>query len=141
MTGKLHEQFRQLVTFGLVGITATAVHYVTALAVSQVIPLAYANPVGFLAAFGISYFGHLRLTFRVAAEESRHSTRMTRFFVVALLGFLAGQTMLLTLSSTGLLKEWQTLLIAVAVIPVTTFVVSRIWVFQSSPDDKSKDQA
>lgn len=135
MSHKLREQFRQLATFGLVGITATAVHYVTALALSQVIPLAYANPVGFLAAFGVSYFGHLRLTFRVAVSETRHTTRLTRFFVVAMLGFLAGQTMLLTLSSTGVLKEWQTLLIAVAIIPVTTFIISRFWVFKSRLDD------
>lgn len=58
-----------------------------------------------------------------------------------MLGFLAGQTMLLTHPNTGLLKEWQTLLIAVAVVPVTTFVISRIWVFQSGPDNKPKDEA
>lgn len=133
MSGKLRENIRQLATFGLVGITATAVHYATSLALSQIMPLAYANPLGFLTAFGISYFGHLKLTFRVAASESRHSTRLVRFLGVALIGLLAGQTMLLTLSRAGMLQDWQILLISVAVIPVTTFIVSRFWVFRSAP--------
>lgn len=132
MSARLREQVRQLVTFGLVGITATAVHYGAALALSQIMPLAWANPPGFIAALGVSYLGHLKLTFRVAASESRHAMRLTGFLAVALLGLLAGQTMLLVLSKTGRLEDWQTLLISVAIIPVVTFIISRFWVFRSS---------
>ena len=124
MSSKLRELIRQVATFGLVGIAATAVHYGTALAVSQVIPLAYANPIGFLAAFSVSYFGHLRLTFRISAQDSNHRMRMIKFFVVASLGFLMGQTILLILASTDRFPEWLTLLIAVGAVPVTTFVIS-----------------
>lgn len=138
MPGKLKELIRQVATFGVVGIAATGVHYATALGCAQFIPLAYANPIGFLAAFGVSYFGHLKLTFRVAAEESNHKTRAIKFFAVALSGFLMGQTILLVLSATGLLQEWQTLAIAVAAVPATTFVISRLWVFQQQPTEKSE---
>ncbi|MFN3314024.1 MAG: GtrA family protein [Hyphomonas sp.] len=141
MSAKLREQVRQLATFGLVGITATAVHYGAALALSQLMPLAWANPLGFVAAFGVSYLGHLKLTFRVAASESRHATRLSRFLAVALLGLLAGQTMLLTLSKTGRLEDWQTLLVSVAIIPVVTFIISRVWVFRSSAPENPAPRA
>lgn len=138
MSSRVRELVRQVATFGMVGIAATAVHYFTAFGASQLIPLAYANPIGFLAAFGVSYLGHLRLTFRIPAQESNHRMRMIKFFAVALLGFFTGQAVLLALAATGRFPEWLTLLVAVGVVPVTTFVISRFWVFAQAPSDRTE---
>lgn len=133
MSARARELLRQLATFGLVGIAATAVHYFTALAVSFVLPLAYANPFGFLAAFGVSYIGHLRLTFRIDDQESNHGPRLMKFFAVAFAGFLVGQGALLgMLSRFPMLPEWLVLMLAVGIVPVTTFLVSRFWVFRKT---------
>jgi putative flippase GtrA len=122
---------RQIIRFGFVGISATIVHYCTALLLANMIPLAYANPVGFILAFSVSYFGHLRLTFGIRNNETNHAVRLPRFLVVSLLGFVVGQMVLLGSTHLRMFPEWLSLLVAVATVPVTTFVVSRSWVFRT----------
>ena len=129
----VRELFRQLVTFGVVGVAATVVHYFVALAASMFIPIVFANPVGFLCAFWVSYFGHLHLTFQVSGMSKNHLARIAKFFAVALAGFLVGQgALVVLLSKIPMLADWQALMLAVAIVPITTFVISRIWVFKDS---------
>ncbi|MCW5721251.1 MAG: GtrA family protein [Devosia sp.] len=128
MTGKT-ETVRQAGTFALVGLAATGVHYLVALTLSLIMPVTWANPFGFLVAFGVSYIGHGRLTFRLAEGEHQHRKRLPRFALTATTGFLIGQGLLMALRALTPLPDWLALGIALGVVPVFTFVTSRIWVF------------
>ena len=132
------ETARQAGVFALVGIAATGVHYVVALGLSLVMPVTWANPFGFLVAFGVSYVGHGRLTFRLSADDTQHKKRLPRFALTATTGFLIGQGLLLALRALTPLPDWLALGIALGVVPVFTFVTSRLWVFSSArPIDNS----
>lgn len=126
------ETARQAGTFALVGLAATGVHYLVALALSLAMPVTWANPFGFLVAFGVSYIGHGRLTFRLAEGEQHHRKRLPRFALTATTGFLIGQGLLLALRALTPFPDWLALGIALGVVPVFTFVTSRIWVFSSA---------
>jgi putative flippase GtrA len=130
------ETARQAGIFALVGLVATGVHYVVALALSLAMPVVWANPFGFLMAFGVSYVGHGRLTFRLKDGEHHHRKRLPRFALTATAGFLIGQAILLVLRALTPFPDWLALGIALGVVPVFTFVTSRIWVF--SPSQKTK---
>ncbi|WP_099864273.1 GtrA family protein [Pararhizobium haloflavum] len=132
-TDRLFAFLRQISTFAGVGVAATLVHYLTALALSLMMPIAYANPFGFGAAFFVSYFGHLHLTFRLDPSERRHAQRLPRFFLTAFSGFLIGQAILVALTSIDVLPGPAALAIAVFTVPVITFVASRLWVFRVKP--------
>lgn len=124
------ETIRQASTFAIVGLLATAVHYVVALALSMAMPVTWANPFGFLAAFGVSYFGHGRLTFRLSADDRNHSQQLPRFALTATAGFLLGQALLALLGRFTPWPDWISLGLALGTVPVFTFAVSRIWVFK-----------
>lgn len=130
------ETARQAGIFALVGLVATGVHYVVALALSLAMPVVWANPLGFLMAFGVSYVGHGRLTFRLQNGEHQHRKRLPRFALTATAGFLIGQAILLVLRALTPFPDWLALGIALGVVPVFTFVTSRFWVF--SPSQKTK---
>lgn len=126
-----YARFRQVAIFGLVGVSSTAVHYGVALLLSQAMPLAYANPFGFLAAFLVSYLGHSHLTFAVAEGQRRHAERLPRFALVAVAGFCLTQAIVMALSALTGLPNWLILAIALVVVPVLTFIAAKFWVFGS----------
>lgn len=115
--------------FALVGIVATAVHYITAMASSFFLPVIAANPLGFLAAVAISYFGHMKLTFALPAWEQRHSNRLPRFVITAVAGFALGQVIVTALCFATALADWLILAIALSAVPIFTYVMSSAWVF------------
>lgn len=123
------ETLRQASTFAIVGLVATAVHYVVALVLSTMMPVVWANPFGFMLAFGVSYFGHGRLTFRLAAADRDHKRQLPKFALTAATGFLIGQAILATLRHFTPWPDWQILGLALGVVPAFTFAISRIWVF------------
>lgn len=129
MSWNAFPQVRQFLLFGLVGASSTAVHYLVALALSQVMPLSWANPVGFISAFLVSYFGHSYLTFELEKAEQSHRKRLPRFALVAFGGFCMTQVIVVTLSSQSTQPNWLILAIALAVVPVLTFVAAKFWVF------------
>ncbi|MGL4565081.1 MAG: GtrA family protein, partial [Halioglobus sp.] len=69
----------QVLRFALVGAAATCTHYIVALISALHIHLYGANLLGYLAAVAISYFGHQRYSFRVAAEDVSHQRQLPRF--------------------------------------------------------------
>lgn len=120
---------RELALFGVVGMVATAVHYCVALALTFWLPVTWANPAGFAAAFLVSYFGHARMTFHVPIDQRDHSRRLPRFALTALSGFLVGQAALLLLNASTMLPDWLALAAALGTAPVFVFLVARAWVF------------
>lgn len=132
MTSKHAATAREVSMFALVGLGATAVHYVVALALSLVMPVMLANPFGFIAAFGVSYVGHGVLTFRLTPEARDHKRHLPRFALTAFGGFLIGQALLMLLRSFTSLPDWLVLAIALGTVPVFTFTLSRFWVFTAA---------
>ena len=126
---KLILRLRQFLVFGLVGASSTAVHYLVALSLSHVMTILWANPVGFITAFVVSYFGHSRLTFGLQKAQRTHKKRLPRFALVAFGGFCMNQVIVVILSSQSTLPNWLTLAIALAVVPIVTFVAAKFWVF------------
>jgi putative flippase GtrA len=122
---------RQVLAFASVGIAATVVHYGAALLAAQWLPVTFANPIGFVVAVLVSYFGHVQFTFQLKGEARRHRHRLPRFLVTAVCGFLAGQTVLVTLTTLTNAPDWLALGVAVASVPMITFALSKLWVFRN----------
>lgn len=131
LAGKL-PHIRQFLFFGLVGASSTAVHYIVALAFAQTMPLAWANPLGFVTAFLVSYLGHTYLTFGLEKAQRSHRQRLPRFALVAFGSFCLTQMIVIALSHYTVLPNWLILAIALAIVPVLTFLAAKFWVFNTS---------
>lgn len=121
----------QLLQFVLVGGSAAATHLAVVGAVVACTGLAplWANVMGFLVAFVVSYHGHAWLTF--AAAQARGWATVLRFFAVACLSFVVNE--LLYAAALHWL-HWHYLwsLAAVLVlVAVGTFVLSKFWAFKA----------
>ncbi len=114
--------------FLLVGGSAALTHMaVFALAQDLMWPEA-ANALGFVVAFGVSFFGHRRLSFQDAGTTVAQS--LGRFAVTALAGFAANELVFIALLR-GL--HWPSLLALFAALVAAagqTFVLSRYWAFR-----------
>lgn len=122
----------QVLRFALVGAAATCTHYIVALISALHIHLYGANLLGYLAAVAISYFGHQRYSFRVAAEDVSHQRQLPRF-VAGSLGGLALSYLLLALMRDWLgAPNWLSLAVAVGLVPVYAFVLNKLWVFRAT---------
>ena len=110
----------ELAAFSIVGCAAFAVHFfvVSAIVPLGVPPLA-ANVLGFAVAFGVSFAGHDRWSFPASARSRSLAAR--RFFVVAVIGFLANQTL------------YFALLVVLTAVAGLTLVLSKLWAFADAP--------
>lgn len=120
---------RRLFWFVATGCTAAAVHFgVVVLLVARfgAAPL-WANLGGWLVALGVSFTGHLRLSFADQAAPAARSAR--RFFLVSALGFVVNESayaLLLHGSGLGYRAALAAVLVGVAVL---TYLLSRHWAF------------
>lgn len=119
-----------VVSFLLVGCSAAAVHLLVVFAFVNLggISALWANPLGFLTAFTVSYFGHSRWTFPL--DTTQHGRAVRRFFVLATTGFALNQTAFnWGLGWVG--QQFYLPLLAVVMIFVAaaTFVLSKLWAF------------
>jgi putative flippase GtrA len=121
----------QVLRFALVGAAATCTHYLVALISAIYIDLYGANLLGYLAAVAISYFGHQRYSFQIAAEDISHQRQLPRF-VAGSLGGLALSYLLLVLMRGWLgAPNWLSLAVAVGLVPVYAFLLNKLWVFRA----------
>lgn len=118
-----------IVWFLGVGGLAGLIHYVTTLGLNSYasIPPGPANIAGFLCAFPVSYYGHRSLSF--AATGVPHRRALPRLFAVSCLAFVANQTLLLSILSFTQLPLYVALAVVLLVVSVSTFLLSRGWVF------------
>lgn len=121
---------RAVTWFTAIGALAALVHYVTAVSLEANTSLtpAWANVSGFLLAFPVSYVGHQKLSF--AAHQTPHQHALPRFLVIACVGFLVNQFLLL--SSIGMfgIPFWLALGIVMVVVAVATYLLSCYWAFR-----------
>ncbi|CAM3579171.1 GtrA-like protein [Bordetella sputigena] len=123
---------RQLSWFVAVGCAAAATHWITAVACVEGLgapPLA-ANVVGWLVAFGVSFSGHYRLTFR--HQTSAWHVAALRFFCISAAGFLINEAAYAWLLRHTTLRYDVLLGLVLIAIAVLTFVFSRFWAFRRS---------
>jgi putative flippase GtrA len=123
---------RRLAWFIAVGCTAAAVHFGVVVALVQWHGLAplLANVAGWGAALGVSFTGHLRLSF--ADQQAPAGRAAQRFVAVSAAGFGINEAvyaLLLGYSGVGYRLALAATLVIVA---VGTYVLSRHWAFRGS---------
>ncbi len=121
--------FFQLCRFGLVGLTAAAIHFSTVVFLVQTFmfqPLV-ANIIGFMLAFNCSYWGHKLWTFQ--DTTSRHAIALPKLLTVQLMNFAANES-LFSIFLWMNLPYTLALLLVLTILPIFTFIASKWWVFR-----------
>lgn len=123
---------RPLRWFIAVGCAAAALHFAVVVALVQLTgwPPLVANIAGWLAALGLSFAGHWRLSF--AAQQAPLHRAAPRFVLVSATGFAVNEAaygLLLHAAGLGYALALAIVLVAVA---VGTYLLSRHWAFRGS---------
>jgi putative flippase GtrA len=116
--------------FVLVGCTAALVHLTVVYALVGGLgwPALWANPLGFLTAFGVSFWGHARLTFGLPPDG--HARAARRFFVLAATGFALNQAAYAWGRDWVGAQAYLPLLVAVmALVAGVTYLLGKFWAF------------
>jgi len=114
--------------FGSVGGVAALVHVLVFEALRHGIRPEWANLAGFVVAFGVSFIGHRRLSFRDAQTSVKQS--FVRFGLTAVAGFLSNELSFMFLLHHWGWSDWPALIVALGVAAGQTFVLSRWWAFR-----------
>lgn len=120
---------RQIAFFGLVGILATFIHVALALSLityTEINPY-LANALGALSALGVSFFGNSHLTFLYRGSVSR---AFLKFLAQSGISFALTNIILFGVEKSGW-PEWSYAAIVVAIVPPTSFLFAKLWVFRS----------
>lgn len=115
--------------FGLVGIAATIIHIlvVSVLLSETLLPTLLANTLAFFMAFGISFAGNYIWTFQSPGQPQRV---MGRFLLISLSAFCANILILSVILGNAWLSRKSAVVASAAIMPLITFVASRLWGFQ-----------
>ena len=114
--------------FGLVGASAAAVHLLVFEATRHAIAPEWANLVGFLVAFGVSFAGHRWLSFKGTRTGLQQS--LLRFAVTAVAGFATNELFfVLALRVVGW-PVWPSLVLALLLASGQTVLLGRWWAFR-----------
>lgn len=121
-------RMREVVAFGIVGITAFLVHFtVVAVTVPLGVTPLLANVLGFLAAFAVSFAGHGRWSF--PAEGRPVAPALRRFAVVAVSGFVLNESAYAVLLHWTQLDYRVALFIVLCAVAGLTWLAGRYWAF------------
>lgn len=117
--------------FTIIGALAALTHYLIAVSFeySGTLSPSHANIAGFFAAFPVSYMGHRKFSF--SGHDASHRQALPRFLSVAVLGFLANQTLTLNAIQYTALPFWLVLGIVMVIVAVSTYFLSHFWAFKS----------
>ena len=117
----------QLGRFAVVGVAATLTHVGVALLATYLfgLPPLQANLAGFIIAVGLSFQGHLRVTFRVKDPQWWH---LCRFIVLSVTSLAVSSLITAVCMRNGGDMRLAMALVA-GVVPASSFLVARIWVF------------
>ena len=119
---------RELLTFVCVGGAVTLAHIVVAIVIEGSLRTTpqIANLCGYVAAVGLSYFGHGLLTFRVTTNHRRH---LPKFIGVSLFGLVVGSLMVDILAVRIGVAFPLTMLCVGGAVALSTFILSKFWAF------------
>lgn len=123
----------QYLRFGVVGLTATAVHvgaFAALIELAGLAPLA-ANLAAFAVAVAVSFVGHFHWTFR--AQTARRDVAVRRAFVrfalVACVGLALNSLAVFVVVDLMALSYRYAIVIMVFVVPLVVFAIAKFWVF------------
>jgi putative flippase GtrA len=124
--------YTQIGWFVIVGCAAAATHWAVAVACVAWAGLAplLANVAGWLVAFGVSFTGHYRLTFR--HQQAPLLQAALRFFLVSALGFAVNEAAYATLLHITPIRYDILLALVLIGIAGMTFILGRYWAFRHS---------
>lgn len=114
--------------FLVVGGTSALTHMAIFTLAQDAMPAEWANALGFVVAFGVSFVGHRHFSFKDAGTSVK--TSLLRFVLTALAGFACNEAVFVLLLR-GL--HWPALLALFSALLVAagqTFVLSRFWAFR-----------
>lgn len=119
----------QLFRFGIVGLTAAAIHFsiVVFLVQHYAMQPLVANVFGFCVAVQMSYWGNRLWTFQHSL--ALHRVAFPRLLLVQLINFAANESLFSFLLLLHL-PYAAALLIVLAILPIFTFTASKLWVFK-----------
>ena len=125
----------EVVLFGLVGLAATAIHFVVAIGSIEWLhmPVWLANIAGFLVALPASYLGHAFLTFSAARYgRSDHVTRESagRFFLLATSGFAVNEVSVVVFTYGFGFPHRPTILVTLFAVAGFLFLLSKFWAYK-----------
>ena len=122
---------QQLSWFIVVGASAAIVHWVIAVAGVKYIQLnpLWANLIGWLVAFTVSFSGHYHLTFRHQRAGARQAVR--RFFLISAAGFAVNELSYAYLLAYTQIPYDLLLLGILVAVAGATFIASRFWGFKN----------
>ena len=129
---KIPAVLREINVFIAVGVTATACQVGVSLAAQRLLglgPMA-ATLVGYGASVGVSYLGNSLFTFR---RRALHGPQFVRFAAISLAGLAINQGVVFVATHLLGWPLWQALIPVVAIVPASTFVMSKLWAFREAP--------
>jgi len=127
----LTETMGQLMRFGVIGVIAAITHYCIAIFLTDhQVAAAWANLVAFVIAFWISYFGHRYFSFD--AGDVSHQQTLPRFILVAVLGFILNESLLLLMLHFTKISIALGLPFIIIITAMFTFILSRQFAFDTS---------
>ncbi len=126
--------FWQVCRFGIVGLTAAAIHFsiVVCLVRADWLAPLVANIVGFMVSFQVSYWGHRLWTFN--DNMTLHRVAFLKLLLVQIVNFTANESLFYFFLLFNFPYE-VALLMVLTILPIFTFVSSKLWVFK--PDISS----
>lgn len=127
--GLISSTLRHALRFGIVGITATAIHLAVALSLNIGLGLSAlaSNTAAFFCALLASYLGNLKWVF---GAQEHNKIRAGKFFVTAGAGFLLNSTILALLVTQQIMPEALAIVVSVFCVPLATFAAFKFWVFR-----------
>jgi len=131
----------QALRFALVGAAATCTHYLVALISAIYVDLYGANLLGYLVAVAISYLGHQRFSFRVAAKDISHQRQLPRFVAGSLGGLALSYLLLALMRGFFGAPNWLSLAVATGLVPVYAFLLNKLWVFRATAQQGQRPTA
>lgn len=120
----------RVIWFVSVGCCAALTHLGVVIALVNQLHVAplLANIVGWLVAFGVSFAGHFRMTFR--AQQSPILQASIRFFMVSAAGFVINEAAYAVLLHFNWLPYDAGLAVVLIAVAIGTYVLSRHWAFK-----------
>jgi putative flippase GtrA len=115
--------------FAIIGVLATIVHIAIVwvlISHAGLFPIV-ANLLAFLVAFILSFSGHYYWTFYSRSDRMQ---ALRRFFVISGSAFVLNNIVLTGLLSIEIITAVMAAIYAAFLIPVFTFILSRLWVFK-----------
>ena len=115
------------VRFGIVGVAATLVYFVLAVAFERYgVPIFVGNTLSYVLGFGVSYTGHCFWTFK---SKASHGSALPKFLLTQLFGLGLNTAIIWVLMRLGL-AYIVAMPVAIVTVPVVVYLISKFWVFR-----------